>query len=298
MGENITDENFNYIETSKNKYSLCGLSELTGFKGHKYDEGKDTLNDIKKDLIKKYEFEIIRIDERLNSDSNFVDMFIRLNQNPCPISKNSFEMWNSYDVVRTIKRIKEIAKYTLFKQSGNKMKEEEIVTTLAFINLKNIDIKHINEFFSVFTYIENKDKANEHLEVKVSIKCKDAISNYLKKLVPNSDDEEEFLECVNSVNDFVNKLKILSEGNDEKLIRIFNPNVPNAKKGSKKDFYIVFLILQELDNHIIETYKEAILKDLKDIFILMKNMPNEGEATQFIKHIEGVVNKYKEYSIK
>ena len=50
-------------------------------------------------------------------------MFLRLNENPCPINTNSFEMWNCFDIVNCIKEIKEIAKYKLLKQASARMLE-------------------------------------------------------------------------------------------------------------------------------------------------------------------------------
>lgn len=298
MGEPITDENYNYIKTYKNKYALTGLKDLDALNGKVYEEGENSINQFKREPIQKYEFEVIKIDEQSNPHFSSVDMFLRLNQNPCPISANSFEMWNSFDIVNTLKRIKEVAEYKLFKQYGNKMKEEELVTTLAYMDYKEINIENINKLFSIYTYIENKDKQDEHYEVKLSVNNKDSISNFLEDLEPDSDSEKEFIKSVDSVDIFVDKLKILSKDEENILIKIFNPNINVPRKGNKKDFYITWLILQELDTHIVSTYKQEILDDLEKIFKLMKNIPAEKDVDFFIEYITKIINKYSKYSIK
>lgn len=296
MGENITDDNYGWIHTYKNKYALCGLKDLDGLNGYVYGEGKDNLNPFKKQYIENYKFDVVKIDMQANPDFNSVDMFLRLNQNPCPISANSFEMWNSFDIINTLNKIKSIAKYSLFNQNGNKMKEEELVTTLAYMDYLDININSINDFFLVYLYTENSNKQFEHTEVKMSVKNKNALSDFLEDLESNSNEEIEFQKCVDNVSTFAQKLKILSNGNDDILLKIFNPNIEKPRKGNKKDFYIAWLILRDLDSHIIETYRDEILIDLEKAFKLMKNMPNSKTTESFINHIKDIVEKYSKYS--
>lgn len=130
-------------------------------------------------------------------------------------------MWNSFDIVKCIDRIKEIAKYSLFRQFTAKMEEAELVTVLAYMNYKEIDIEHINKFFSVYNCIKNRDKRNEHYEIKLKVLNKEGITNYLEKIDPDTKEERELLESIDSVNDFVDKLKILSNNRDEVLHKTF-----------------------------------------------------------------------------
>ena len=68
-------------------------------------------NEIRK-LIDDYVVEFIRINKEKNDKFDPIDMFLRLNQNPCPISANSFELWNCFDIMNSINKIKEISKYS------------------------------------------------------------------------------------------------------------------------------------------------------------------------------------------
>lgn len=292
MGEPITDEKFNYLKTYKNKYALCGLKDLENLNGKVYEEGENSLNQFKRAPIENCEIDVIKIDKQANPEFDSVDMFLRLNQNPCPISVNSFEMWNSFDIVKSIKKIKEIAKYKLFKQYGNKMKEEEVVTILAYMDYKQIDIKNIDDFFSIYMYLENKDKEDEHYEIKFSIPNKEAITNFLEDMEPDSNQEVQFIKSIDNVKYFVDKLKILSNEKEELLIKIFNPHLFIPRMGSKKDFYVTWLILQNLDAHIVKTYREEILHDLEQVFKLMKNMPENRDERSFINYINDIIKKY------
>ena len=297
MGEQVTDEKYEWITTYKDKYALCGLKDLDGLNGKVY-EGEDSLTPSKRKLIDDYVVEFIRINQKGNEEFNPIDMFLRLNQNPCPIGINSFEMWNSFDIVKCIDRIKEIAQCPLFKQFTAKMEEAELVTVLAYMNYKEIDIEHINKFFSVYNCIKNRDKRNEHYEIKLKVLNKEGITNYLEKIEPDTKEEKELLESINSVNDFVDKLKILSNNKDEVLLKTFNPYMKNPTKVSKNDFYIIWLILQEIDSHIIKTYRKEILEDLEEVFKLMKNMPEDKNEKSFINFMKDVAEKYAKYSGK
>lgn len=296
MGENITDSKNRYIKTFKNKYALTGLKDLDGLNNQVYEEGENSLNPFKKLPIQNYKFDIVKIDHQANPNFDSVDMFLRLNQNPCPISANSFEMWNCFDIINTLDKIKSISKYSLFKQTGNKMKEEELVTTLAYMEYKEVDIDSINDFFLVYLYTENSNKQFEHTEVKLSIKDKDALSDFLEDLEPDSNEEIKFIKCVDTVSQFAEKLDILSSGDNTILFKIFNPYIKNPRRGNKKDFYITWLVLHNLDTHIIETYKNEILADLEKIFRLMKNMPDAKNTTSFVDYISDINSKYSKYS--
>lgn len=145
-------------------------------------------------------------------------------------------------------------------------------------------------------YMENKDKQNEHYEIKMTIPNKEQITKFLEEMEPSSEQEKIFLYSIDSVSDFVDKLKTLSQEDEKALIKIFNPNISVPRNGNKKDFYITWLFLQQLDRHIVNTYRKTILKDMEEIFKLMKNMPKNRNEESFINYIKNLINKYARYS--
>lgn len=231
IGEQITDEKYKFIKTFKNKYALCGLKDFEDLNGKVYEEGENSISESKRSLIKDYVLDFIRINKEGNENFNPVDMFLRLNQNPCPIGNNSFEFWNAYDnITKEIKKIKKIASYRLFKQNSTKMQEAEMVTTFAYMNYNEIDFYDINKVLSVYKSIKNKNKRDERYEIKLKIMNKEKITNYLEKINPNSKDEEEFSKSIDSVNDFIDKLNILAKEGDEQFFKIFNPYMKNLEE--------------------------------------------------------------------
>lgn len=294
MGEPITDENNEYIVTSKKNYALKGLRDFEDLNGRVYADNpdKDSITPQKRKLIEDYVFDVVIIDKKGNENVDFVDIFIRLNQNPCPISMNTFEMWNSFDIINVINKIKQIAKYKAFKQQSNRMKEEELVTTLAYMSYNKFNINNINDFFKINLRTDNKGTKREKSLIKISVRNKDAITTFLEKMEPNSKQEEEFLNSVNKVNDFIDRLKVLSDNDEKMLIKILNPNKPKSVKGDRNCFYIIWLILQELDTHIIQTYKEDLIQDLEEIFKLMQNMPKNKSEKDFMEYVKNTITKY------
>ena len=299
IGEQITDEKYKFIKTFKNKYALCGLKDFEDLNGKVYEEGENSISESKRSLIKDYVLDFIRINKEGNENFNPVDMFLRLNQNPCPIGNNSFEFWNAYDnITKEIKKIKKIASYRLFKQNSTKMQEAEMVTTFAYMNYNEIDFYDINKVLSVYKSIKNKNKREERYEIKLKIMNKEKITNYLEKINPNSKDEEEFSKSIDSVNDFIDKLNILAKEGDEQFFKIFNPYMKKPRRITKNDFYIIWLLLQEIDVHIVKTYRNELIKDMEDIFKLMKNMPENKDEKYFISYVKNIGEKYSRHMVK
>ena len=299
IGEQITDEKYKFIKTFKNKYALCGLKDFEDLNGKVYEEGENSISESKRSLIKDYVLDFIRINKEGNENFNPVDMFLRLNQNPCPIGNNSFEFWNAYDnITKEIKKIKKIASYRLFKQNSTKMQEAEMVTTFAYMNYNEIDFYDINKVLSVYKSIKNKNKRDERYEIKLKIMNKEKITNYLEKINPNSKDEEEFSKSIDSVNDFIDKLNILAKEGDEQFFKIFNPYMKKPRRITKNDFYIIWLLLQEIDVHIVKTYRNELIKDMEDIFKLMKNMPENRDEKYFISYVKNIGEKYSRHMVK
>ena len=240
LGEIVYDDNLDIINVLKkshikNFYNLEKLNDFSSLNG----KNIKTLPSYLVDKIKKYQLDVILIREEANPNFDPVDMFKRMNESPCNIKNNCFEMWNSFDTIKIIEKAKEIAKYDLFKQNGKNMKEAELVTILGYLAKKNINLKNIEQFLNIHLVTENKDKNDERIEVKISLKNKREITNYLANIEPDGSEEEYFIDCLDKVNVFAEKLKILSKNNSSRLIDIINPYLKKPKKGNMKDFYIL-----------------------------------------------------------
>ena len=90
-------------------------------------------------------------------------------------------------------------------------------------------------------------------------------------------------------------VEILSNENEMVLLKIFNPNIKKPRIGNKKDFYLTWMILKDLDIQIIKTYRDEILKDLERIFKTMKHVPNGMTVDDFKEEMNNMINKYSRY---
>ena len=292
MGKQITNEKNEFINTTKYKFMLKGLDNDLDKRVYEDTLGKDSLTPEKKEVIQDYQLDVIRINERGNEDFDSIDMFIRLNQNPCPIYIDSFEFWNSFDFIDTINKIKEVAKCKFFKQdASNRMKEEELVTILAYMAHEDVNINNIDKYLLFYIYTENKDTATEYNILKISL-TKRRVTNYLKDIKPKSKEEKELSECVDLVKEFSNKLKILCDDDMEKFKKLLNPIRMKKKKNDKNCFYILWLILKDLDTHVISTYKKEIYNKIAELFALIQDMKKNKTINDIKRQIRSIIKSY------
>lgn len=101
------------------------------------------------------------------------------------------------------------------------------------------------------------------------------------------------MKSVSSVEKFIVKLKILTDQQSNQFIKLVNPYLDAPRKASRKDFYITWLILNNLDSHIVKTYSKEILKDLEGLFKFMKNIPVGKNENDFINYIDSIIKKYQ-----
>lgn len=112
---------------------------------------------------------------------------------------------------------------------------------------------------------------------------------------PDSNEERKFLNSIEAVDEFSKKLKVLSNEDETILLKIFNPNIKKPRIGNKKDFYLTWMILRNLDEQVIKTYKNEILNDLEQIFKIMKHVPNGMTVEGFKEEMNNMINKYSKY---
>jgi len=175
------------------------------------------------------------------------------------------------------------------------MQSAELVTLLAYLSYQDITIDNLKNILHIELRIDNKGKQNEIRQIRISFrKNKGAITSFLKKLEGDSQKEQDFIKSIENINEFGRKLKIL-EGEEGRLAKIFHPNTNMKKIGEKNDFYLLWLILKELDTHLIETLRKEMLRDLEAIFKLTKNVPTGKDEKDFIEHIQKVIDYYKKY---
>lgn len=134
IGESYKDENGNDQTPLLHNFKLeLGESAvLKDLRGKAYRD----LSKLEQNKIRKTSIFIIEIREDQNPNFDPVDLFVRLNNKPYPISSDSFEMWNSFAPREIIQLIKDATKanekWFYFRKNNSRMDNENIFATLAY----------------------------------------------------------------------------------------------------------------------------------------------------------------------
>lgn len=177
------------------------------------------------------------------------------------------------------------------------MQNAELITLLAYLEHQDVTLNDLKNILHIELRTDHKQKRNEITQIRISFhKSKGAITSFLKRIEEGSKEEEEFIESIEKISEFGDKLRILEGDEEGRLLRIFNPNTDRKLLGKKNDFYLLYLILKELDLHVVLTYRKDILESLEEIYKLTKDMPMGKNENDFIWHVNEEIAKYKKYS--
>ena len=98
----------------------------------------EDLNSLEQRKLMSTDLWVIEINEKINPEFDPIDLFVRLNNKPYPIKKDTFEMWNSFvsrNIIETIKLIyNKNSKWFYIRKNNSRMENENLVTTLAYFN--------------------------------------------------------------------------------------------------------------------------------------------------------------------
>lgn len=150
LGKYYIDENSNRQYSIKNKFKLSQLKIMKELKGNTIDDLSEEL----KNRILDFDMDIIEIDEQTNPDFSPIDLFLRLNTKPYPIKDNTFEMWNGYLDKKITTQVKYLAneyQISVFRAKDSRMKLEELITSLAYIDYKMSVGSAINTILNIYS---------------------------------------------------------------------------------------------------------------------------------------------------
>jgi len=250
---------------------------------------------------------VVEIEESLNLEFNPVDLFVRLNNKPYPIKENSFEMWNSWAEREVITKIKNnVSKHQEWfhlksakqPKDRDRMKNEELYTSLVYFEFKQLKEQNIEKFFRIY-------KQNNRINVRLGA-IKD-INLVLTKVSENQEDKKLFMNSITKVEQFISKVKcvLLDEYKDKNQLDTYLKDeldsLYKTRKGSrnfrrtKQDFYILWYVLIPLNYEMVRHYRQEIKQELKDLFYRMKNKQDSNyDEKKFQKEIEKFQKKYKQ----
>lgn len=251
LGKPYIDENRKTQYSIKNRFRLSQLKILKELKGKTIEDLPEDFNN----RILDFAMDIIEIDGQQNPDFSPIDLFLRLNSKPYPIKDNTFEMWNAYLDKRIILKVKELASNyhtKVFRARDPRMKIEELITSLAYIDYKLSIQTDLNSILNIYT-------RDERLCARLTSKSQ--MTKQLNEISQNS--PEQFLNSLDSVENFANKILLLTDGNKDKMKLLVNHSRKGTAFKTDQNFYYLWLILKNIDISIIEKDKNKIFEIIR-----------------------------------
>jgi len=288
-GGSYVDEEGNDQKSKNDKFALRQLRILRELEKKRFEE----LDMYLQDKIYDFPLLVVEIDERINSQFQPVDLFIRLNNKPFPIPENSFEMWNAWvkkelidEIKKNISRHRSWFYITRTKSDyGDRMLNEELYTLLVYIDYHKTSGKG-KSVGVLDIHLRNNS-------ISARIKDKRDVTKILHSASTDIESLQLFRESIKHVESFVKILKLilLDRDIDDGNLDVFLGDELNSifDAGRKlqvlvrrfQDFYMLWYILSELNYEMAKFHREKIKQLVKELFIYMKN-PSKAD-TEIIK---------------
>ncbi|CUP37119.1 Protein of uncharacterised function DUF262 [[Eubacterium] contortum] len=277
LGEVYKDEDGKFKESIIHNYKLSKLrilKELNGMDRERIEEYDNSLID----KILDFPIDIVEINQLNNRNFSPIDLFLRLNSKPYTILPNTFEMWNAYIDKKLIDKIKSITnEYSenLLKPLDKRMKNEELVTTLAYIDYKTRGDIKASEIVNIF--IRNK-------RINARMNKKSNITSLLDNLTRNND--LGFLDSVDQVHIFFEKLQILTGENFENFNQLIMHKKSNVQSKTNQNFYLLWIMLNNVSKEKLRLNSNEIHSKIAELFTIVQDVPDNLTINNFIETIE------------
>ncbi len=295
LGEQFYNEDGELKYSRNNNFKLKGLKILTELEGANFS----SLPDYYQDKILDFVIDLIIIEETVNEKFDPIDLFIRLNYKPYPIEANSFEMWNSivnWDVTNSIKKVtndEKINTWFFLRETKDgqpdRMQNEELITILSYISYVNANDLNIND---VIGFFPRQDR------ITCRLKNKTALSEFLISDIDTI--ESTKLRFISSIQKTENLIKsfgnLFEEQTKESVNEFLNVKKSKTFRRSLQDFYVIWMIIDKIPNHLFIEKGVDISKDIKQMLCLLRNANDKVVDDLYMKdfnsQLEVVMNKY------
>lgn len=213
---------------------------------------------------------VIDIKESQNPNFDPVDLFVRLNNKPYPIAKDSFEMWNSFAsrvLIDTIKdAVRHNDKWFYLRQRNDRMDNENLFTTLAYFQYMyqqqgNMEGDIVPE------------RTLELFKIGNRINCRFRQRPYISKVM-EQEDHSDFIYAINSLEfGFVRNVKTILMDDEQSSTAGLGKRLDSLLnfEGSKRTqmmFYLLWILLHDLSNTKIANDRAAVFNRVKSIVAL------------------------------
>ena len=281
LQEKYKDENGKDQLSNKHGFKLSKLRFLKELNGRNID-GVEQYDSSLKDRILDFQIDIVEINQAQNPNFSPIDLFLRLNSKPFPIEANTFEMWNAFvsrQFVETIKLYAEQYAGKLFKPVDTRMKNEELITMLAYLAyIQKKDSIKPGDYLNIFV-------RNQRLNARFNEKGN--ITNRLAEISSNND--PMFADALQDVKDFIDKLQYLCGEDFESFNKMICHTKKNTQSKTNQNFYLLWIALEHIDIDRIKQEKDHIFKKIQDLFMESQKINEEDfDVKNYIKKLSEI----------
>ncbi|MBU0962714.1 MAG: DUF262 domain-containing protein [Nanoarchaeota archaeon] len=293
IGETYKDENGNTAQSNKHEFKLKELTIYNELEGLKFRD----LEQRYQNKILDFNLSVVEIDSKINENFNPIDLFIRLNSKPYPIKENTFEMWNSYADIDIIKKIKENVKkvegwfYIRQPKNNNRMENEELYTTLAYID-------HMQTFKN-----EKISKTIDFHKRQDRIACRISDKKYISKLLSHSTtgekDKDNFLNSIKNIELLILKIRtlLITSDIDKDKLDSYLENELNSLFGLKsrrrlQNFYFLYSMINEINIEMIREKRQEIFQDIQKIYEKLNQVKETENEDIYFEILSNLRDKY------
>lgn len=276
MGERYLDENEDEQYSNMNGFKL-DLKEnaiLSGLNTLKYED----LTKSQKSKIRNSDLWIIEINQQYNKNFDPIDLFVRLNNKPYPIAKDSFEMWNSFASRSLIDTLKSACSHNVtwfyLRKNNNRMDNENLFTTLAYFQYAFLK-------FGIKPEEVAPEKTIEFYKVDKRITCRFNFRYDISKLM-EMDNHVEFVHAINCLEfGFINNLRTIlhaSAYSHSELGKILDERLKfEIGRRTQMKFYLLWVLLHDLEAEKVEAYADTIGREITS-FVEMLQTCNDVDT--------------------
>ena len=275
LGRTYINERGENVCSDKDKFRLSKLRILSELNGKTID----SINSEFEDKILEFPMDIVEIDNEQNPEFSQIDLFLRLNTKPYPIKENTFEMWNAYVDKEIVIKVKELAeKYEkrVFKARDNRMKLEELITSLAYLDYR-MRQPH-TDIINVLNIYKRDDR------FCARIMSKDNVTKILGEL--SNRNPGIFVESLKNVEIFAEKILELIDNDNNNIRNLFNHSQKGTQYKTDQNYYFLWAMLFNIKYDKIVTKKKKIVSRIVKLFNIIQKAPTDCTVENFLGFLD------------
>lgn len=272
LGKTYIDERGEVVCSDKDRFKLSKLKILSEL----YGRTIDTIGSKFEEKILEFPMDVIEIDYEQNPDFSPIDLFLRLNTKPYPIKENTFEMWNAYvdkEIVVTVKNMASQYEKSVFKAKDNRMKLEELITSLAYLDFR------IRQPYTEIINVLNIYKRNDRMCARIM--SKDNVTKTLSEL--SNKNPVDFVKSLENIEVFIKKILVLIENDGSRIRDLFNHSRKGTQYKTDQNYYFLWAMLFDISFKELETERENIFIKIRAMFAIIQKTPVDCTVEKFIE---------------